>query len=210
MADYATLAELKARLEKTLPDDDTVLSALITAASRAIDAFCNRPDGFVAPTIATARVYAGSGRAWQRIDECVEITLVEVKESATDDGYVAWTGADWIAFSGDPEQPDFNRTPYTAILCAAGGAYSVFTSGFMTQHGVPTVRVTAKWGYAVTVPPAIREACVIQAARWWKRGQSAWADTAGTPELGLLLYRRELDPDLKMILVTGRYVRPVI
>src|SRR3972149_2829745 len=76
------------------------------------------------------------------------------------------------------------------------------------QRGTPTVRVTAKWGYAVSVPAQVKEACIIQTARWYKRGQSAWADTVANPDVGQLMYRKELDPDVKFILSDGGFVKP--
>lgn len=225
MTDYCTIAEIKAAIEAKSTDAtrDTVLTALVTAASRAIDNYCNRPDGFVAVSVASARIYAGEGRSWQRIDECTEITLVAVKDIPTDTTYTSWAAADWIAFSGDPERPNFNQTPYAAIMCSASGDYSIFTSGFFTtkqgfrpdpdydfKRGVPTVQITAKWGYATTVPAPIKQATITLAARWWKRGEAAWSDALASGELGMLLYRKELDPDVKLLLVAGRYVRPAV
>ncbi len=223
MTDYATLAECKAAMQKNQVTNDAALSLCITAASRAIDNVCNRPDGFVALSVATARTYAGQGRSWQPIDDCTAITLVAVKDSPTDSAYTSWAVTDWIAFTGDPERPNFNKTPYTALMCSAGGNYSVFTSGFYTtrpgfrpdpdyeyKRGVPTIQVTAKWGYATSVPDAIKQAAIAQACRFWKRGESGWSDTLATGELGMLLYRQALDPDIKNLLIMGRYVRPAV
>ncbi|MFA5377698.1 MAG: hypothetical protein WC455_18250 [Dehalococcoidia bacterium] len=221
MTDYITLANLKSRIQKTDVTDDTILTAIITSASLAVDRFCNRPDGFVALTNATARTFAGSGSAVQRIDECTAITLVEVKDSATDTTYVSWTAGDWLAFRGDPESPDFNRTPYTHLMVDPTGDYAVFSSGAYSgksgfrrddlgRRRVPTVRVTAKWGYATTVPGPIQEAAAALATRWYKRFQSAFADTLGNAELGTLLYRQTIDPDIKMMLTEGRYIKPSV
>jgi hypothetical protein len=223
MTDYVTAAEIKAATNKTQTDDDTIFAALATAASRAIDNYCNRPDGFVSVSVATARVYAGSGRSWMPIDECTSISLVAVKNAATDTTYTSWATTDWTAFTGDPERPNFNRTPYTAIMCTAGGDYSAFLngqyitrSGFRpdpdndTYRGVPTVQVTAKWGYAATVPDAIKQAALVLAARWYKRGESSWSDVLASGEMGQLMYRKALDPDVKFMLSMGRYVRPVV
>ena len=223
--DYATLVELKARINKTGSGDDTPLQALLNAAALTIDNFCNRPDGFVADSSASARVYTGSGGAIQRIDECSTVSAVAVKSSATASSYTAWTTDDYIEFGGDPKRPDFQPTvkgkPYTALMIKPGGDYSHFTSGeysslqgfkpdFTVTRGVPTVQVTAKWGYASTVPLPIKEATITQAARWYKRGQSAWADTVGNPDLGQLMYRKKLDPDIELMLVSGRFVKPAL
>ncbi len=210
MTDYITLANVKARIEKSGVDDDAVITSIITSASLAIDRYCNRPDGFVALTNATARLYPGSGKDVQRIDECTAITLVEVKDSPTDSTYVAWVAADWIAFRGDPEKPDFNRTPYTHLMTDLNGDYSAFTSGAYSRRAIPTVRVTAKWGYATVVPGPIQEACAALTARWYKRYQSAWADTQGNADLGMLLYRQVIDPDIQYMLKEGRYIKQSI
>jgi len=232
MSDYITVANLKLRINKTTDGDDAWLASIITAASRAIDNFCNRPRGFVADDDASARIYAGSGRAIMRIDECIEITKLEVKDSLTDDDYVEWEDSDYIAFRGDPRDPDYNETPYDHIMVDANGDYAIFTSGALNSQSnkdryfapvrnrrtynprgaraQPTVRVTAKWGFAATAPDPIREACAMQAARWFKRYQSAMSDVLASGELGQLFYRQELDPDVKFLLVAGRYVRPTV
>ena len=210
MTNYAEIAEVKAQVGKTATDADPVLTAMVAAASRAIDNFCNRPDGFVAVSTATARVYTGTGKTWLRIDECAAITTVSVKESVSDTSYTDWVGTDWIAFRGDPERPNFNRTPYDAVMVLASGNYAAFLSGGLDSIANPTVQITAKWGYATTVPDAIKQAAITLCARWWKRGESAWSDVLASGELGQLLYRKELDPDVKMMLVAGRYVRRAI
>lgn len=219
---YATLAELKATIQISSVDAtrDSVLTRLLSAAESAINGYCNRPDGFLAQTVFSARVYTGSGEGVQRIDECIDVSLVAVKESPEDAAYVAWAATDWLKFSGDPTMPDFNRTPYDHIMVAPGGDYTYFVSGsfsgirgFSDQvitRGAPTVQVTAKWGYAGTPPAQVKEATVLQAARWFKRGESSWADTLTNADLGVLQFRQVLDPDLKAMLMEARLVRPSI
>jgi hypothetical protein len=102
------------------------------------------------------------------------------------------------------------------------GSHSLFTSGaFLSTRGwqpdpdlltagasVPTVQVTAKWGYAVTVPDRVKQACIIQAARWFKRGEGGWSDSLANADLGTLEFRKVLDPDLELILKQGRLIKP--
>ena len=220
MADYTSVAAVKAYIDRSKTTDDATLALLISGISRSIDRFCNRPDGFLAST-ATQRTFAGSGLGIQRIDECASITAVAVKESATDDTYTAWTTADWIAFSGDERFPDFNRTPYEFLMANPIGDYSVFTSGQWTTRGgfrpsinqprgLPTVRVTAYWGYALTTPADIALACSIEVARAYKRGQSAFQDATAGDGFGALMYQHKLDKTTEQLLVEGRYVRPTI
>lgn len=218
---YATAAELRAQMNKTSTADDSILATILSAAERTINRFSNRPDGFEADAAASARRYAGSGKPYQSIDECVSITLVEVKNSPTSTSYTTWATTDWIPIRGDPEDPNYNGLPYTMIMVDPTGSQSIFYSGsFVTRggfrpttdvhRGVPTVRVTAKWGFSVAVPDDIHEACIMQAARWYKRLEGAMSDALASAELGTLLYRQRLDPDVAMILVEGRYVRPSI
>lgn len=224
MTSYASIAELKLQIDKTGSTgtgDPANLQLLLDGATDAINALCNRPDGFVALSVGAARVYNGEGGPYQWIDECISISLVEVKDSPTDTTYATWAASDWIAFSGDPDAPDFNRLPYTALMVTPNGSFSHFVSGRFTTRrgfmpdttvtrGTPTVRVTAKWGYASVVPPRVKEACLVQAARWYKRGESSWADAMAPANFGTLMFTKVLDPDVESMLIRGRLIRPAI
>jgi hypothetical protein len=215
MTSYATPAELRAvglggKIAITGPSSDANLQIALDAASDAINGICNRPDGFIALSVAVPRIYSGSGQAHQWIDECVSIALIEAKESPTDTAYIAWTATDWQAFSGDPKSPDFNSLPYTGLIIVPDSSYASFISGRFSRSATPTIRVTAKWGYAATCPPRVKQACIAQAARWVKRGEGAWNDALASAELGQMLYLKEIDLDIKMMLVNARLVRPAI
>jgi hypothetical protein len=218
---YATAAELRAYMNKVSTDLDDEINELLESATIAIDNLCNRPNGFVADVAASARLYTGNGKPYLLIDECVEISTVAVKDSASDDDYDTWASDDWIAFSGDHRFPDFNSLPYDSVMVDPTGdeSGSVFTSGKWTtrggfrpltdtHRGVPTVQITAKWGYATTVPYTIKIACIMQASRWYKRLQSGMSDTLASGELGQMMYTKVIDPDIAMLLIEGRYVKP--
>jgi hypothetical protein len=229
---YATVAQFKAEIN-LLDTSETwtaTITRLLDTATRNIDRFCNRPDGFTADDTASAHYYVGSGKPYQLVDDFVELSAVAVKDSASDDEdeYTAWTigtlgttaEADVFAATGDPKFPDYVTTPYTMLVVGANGDYAIFTSGEYSfkagfrpyttvPGGVPTVKVTAKWGYATETPADIVEACIMQAARWFKRLQSAMSDTLASGDMGTLMYTQSLDPDIKRILVDGRYVKPM-
>lgn len=224
---YTTVEDVKRRMQKEDDEDDLTIFSLILAAENAVDNFCNRPDGFLADDTASARYYTGNGRAFMLIDECTAITEVAVKDAATETTYTAWNSpttnmandGDWIAFSGDPENPDFNALPYDSLMVDPTGDEAVFTSGrFLGLRGfrpegtrgrnVSTVRVTANWGYAVTAPAEIAEAAAMQSVRWYKRLQGAMTSALATAELGTIEIFRTLDPDIEFILAMGRYVKP--
>jgi hypothetical protein len=237
MATYADVEPLKRRVNKTDDTDDAILEVILEAAGRAIDRFCNREDGgFVAPDAASARYYRGSGTNWQSIDECIAITQVAVKDSVTDTTYTAWDtpttpfagDGDWLPFSGDPDDPEFNILPYDALLIDPNGDYSTFIGGASASQDyyfaptlyrsrrsasrsaiarVPTVEVTARWGYAATIPPQITEATIMQASIWYKRLEGSMASVLANSELGTLELFASVDPAIEMILSLGRFIR---
>lgn len=223
-AAYATVEEMRNAINKSGATSDVEIAIILDAVKQAIDRFCNRPDGFVASPTATARLYVGTGSTYQRTDEFAALSSVAVKDSPSDTTYTAWAATDYIAASGSVKKPSFNRTPYNLLIVSAVGDFNTFTSGTYTgrrgfppkpmQRGVPTVQVTARWGYALTVPPLIKEAAIAQGSRWYKRSESAWADAAANNEVGQLDFRTSvmstLDPDIRFMLTGGRFVRPTI
>lgn len=222
MADYTTLAEVKAQAGRTTAVDNASITALIVSASRLIDGHYHQPeDYFVVPVAATSRIFAGSGGAVQPIDDCIAVTLVGVKDSPSDVSYTAWAASDWLAGTGDWEDPNFNKTPYRWIACAPGGSYSIFNSGsyrglagftpdadaLVGGQRVPTVQVTARWGGYATAPYTVQQACIMQVIRWLKRVQGGMSDALVTPEFGQLIFHAKLDPDVETLLRSGRYYR---
>jgi hypothetical protein len=226
MPNYCTADEVKSIINKAGPEFDVNFTdLLIPAVSDVIDKFTNHPDGFLADSAATARIYTGDGTDVQWFDDNVEVTLVEVKDAATDTDYVAWETADWIAASGDPQKPDFNGLPFRFIITSGNGNQNTFTDGHFGSglqgfsrptpaprgRGLPTVRITAKWGHSVTIPSQVNMAAIAQTALWYKRGLSAWQTATVTTALGSLPFKVDkLDPDVQLMLIGGRLVRPAI
>jgi len=231
-AAYATVPELRAMIDLDAETDDVQLAKLLDGAAQAIDRFCNEL-GFVASPIATDKHYKGNGLDYLLIDKCVEITAVAVKDSITDASYTAWNSpsvnmagdGDWYACSGDPEAPDFDSFPWDIIMVDINGDESRFTSGgYDVAHdwprrargrggrrrSVPTVQVTARWGYADwdDALPNISIANLMLAARWYKRLQGSMSDALASGELGRLIFVQKIDPDIAFILTQGRYKIP--
>lgn len=234
---YATIAQLKNEIKKSNADADAYLPDIIDAASLLVDKATGREEGFyTADTVASARYYQGSGRAWQRIDPCVEITTVSVKSTWGASSFTAWStpttsyagDGDWYPAAGDPKHPLFSRLPYTLLYIDPNGDYSRFTAGSLQLPGgltyddfvdrvfretnpiTATVQVTAKWGYAVTTPAIIVQATIMQAARMYRRLEASMADSLASTEFGELLFTQEMDPDVRNLLVNGRLIKPVV
>jgi hypothetical protein len=182
--EYATLSELKRAL--TIEDDDTssddLLNRALAAASRGIDTATGRR--FYLDGAATARTYRPGGRTV--CTDSGERLLVDDIGSAT--GLVVETGSggSWAATTSYETGPDNALTrgrPVTALTLTAG------TWG----SGLARVRVTAQWGWPA-VPDEITQACVIQAARLFRRKDSPEGVT-GSAEWGVVRLSRR-DPDV--------------
>lgn len=196
MNDYATVAEFKASSGLQSTADDAHIQLCLDAAAAALEAYCNRGP-LVADAVATAREYATpAGGEWLRIDDCVEVTAVATRTS-TDDDFESVT---YTAAAVSPDYPRFTP-PYNWLYIASG--LPQMTTG-------TAVRVTARWGYSATVPNQVKLAVIGQATRWFKRGQSSWADTLSSDAVGQLFFRRDLDPDIAMMLRNARLVRPTL
>jgi len=205
---WSTPQELRSQINKQSTLSDTDLGLLLTAAENTISRFCNRPDGFLADSTASARTYPGSGKNILFIDETPEITAVGAKDSYGDASFTAWAVTDWLAFSGSSKFPNFNATPYTGLMVNPNGDYSIFQDSH--YRNFPMVQITAKWGAYTTIPTELKEASIMQATRWFKRLEGAMADALASGDFGMMMYRQKLDPDIAMILVNGRYVKPTV
>ena len=218
MATYASVDELKIRIQiqrETLTvDQASVLTAILEAASRNIDDLCRRQaNGFLADAVASEKYFTSKGESFLRIPECVEITEVAVKESLTATTYTAWTtpttpmagDGDWIPCTGSSDDPVFSELPYDLILIDPNGSYGKFLNG----GAAPVIKITARWGPETLVPPQIREACLMQSARWYKEYQGAMDGSLSSDELGRILYRKGLSSSVQQILFDGGWVIPL-
>lgn len=206
MLSYATVEMLRGHIDKTSEKDDGALQQILMAVTNNIDRAVGRyRDGltyFRAPAVASPLTYVGAGTDWLRVDPNIGVSEVAVKSSYTADDYTVWDDVDWANCTGSRKHPRYNTLPYRAIIITPAGSYSVFTAGY----GHPTVQVTALWGFSEEPPDDIVEACVMQAARWYKRLQSGMSDVLASEGLGVLLYQQALDPSIRRILVDGRYI----
>lgn len=99
-----------------------------------IDTYTGR--NFVADTVASARLFDGTGKNFVLIDDTVEITKVEYGE---EDPLSEIVSADYLKYPA-------NKTPKNKISLR----YSIF------PEGLQNVKITAKWGYSVAVPDQIK------------------------------------------------------
>lgn len=192
---YTTLDALKAYLTSTdqaaaYDYDDDQLTLDIEAASRAIDDHARRQFGLV--DMAEPRLYSATsflGRYVVRIDDLMtDDGLVIELDTAGDGTYstsVDVTKVSLAPLNAEPKGRPWDRIvfPYTTFGPWAYGA----------------VRVTAQWGWT-SVPDTIEQACLMQAARLFKRRNAVFGviDSPADTGLGMRL-SSGLDRDVQLL-----------
>ena len=194
MADYCTLAELKAALSITDIIDDTILQTAITSASAWVDGWCYRSFE-AAGTAVTDRDYIPTGTfETLAIDDCVEITEVKLDDDL--DG----TFADTLTAADFQAEPVNSTTgglalPFTRLRPFEDGYWPTF-------RGQATVRVSARYGWPA-IPDAVREATIFRASALFTRRDSPLG-VAGFGDMGAMRVSRFVDPDVEMLLAPYR------
>lgn len=193
---YCTVGDIKAMM----PDQswgaayDSIFETLSLRASRLIDHETGRIAGaYQAIDQTEARYFDGSGTPSQWIDECTNIpTKIEV---ATDGiNYTTWNTPP-VYLTGWPYNAVGLGIPFQRL------DLDVFRSSEVVWYSYPrSVRLTGVWGYSAKTPDLVVQAAVMQSIRWFKRGQSGFADTAANPNLTTLSYTSKLDPEVSEML----------
>lgn len=172
--DYVSVTDMQGH--ERIGDDATEIAEKITAASRAVDEWCNRQFGKVD---APAQRFYESGSAYVLdcqwvvdVDDVQDVTGLAVTVDGT-------TVTGWTLL---PRNAAADGKPYTRLRLA--------------DRPDGEIAVTALWGWS-EVPAAVKTATKLQAARWLFR-RDAPHGIAGSPDLGggdLRLLAR-LDPDV--------------
>lgn len=195
--EYVTVSELKASLTMggtSFADADLALAA--EAASRSIDNVTGRR--FYSDADADQqRFYSAASSGYLRIDDLVELTALETDPTGDGSFPDAWTAN--TDFTLEPLNADALGRPFDVIRLRYGGGYRF--SPYYTR----SIRVTGKFGWPA-VPPEIKQAASILAARLLVRGREApfGIVTVGVDE-GAAMRIARTDPDVAVL--TGPYVR---
>lgn len=222
---YCTAAEIRAQINGTSPSDDATLTAIASAVSRFFDGFLGHKEGLVALSTATAKEYSTFGQSFCWIDECIEVTAVATKDAVTDTTYPQslTVGTHIRGFRGDPKhRPNFNDVPYHGLILLPNAPVSRFLDsrfsqmqGFPTygddstgEVNMPTLQVTAKWGYALTLSPIIKQAAIMHSTRVYKRIQGGMADALLSGDFGQSRFISKLDKDVQVLLEMSGLKRP--
>lgn len=173
-------------------DDHLTLSA--SAASRWVTLYTGR-DFNLADT-ATARYFDVMRDGIVLTDDIGHATILVATDSGNNGTYsTTWASTD---FQAVPLGALVAGEPVTSL--AAVGAYT-FPS---VSRRTGLVRVTARWGWPA-VPDDVRLATLIQAAKLFKRRESA-EGVLGGGDFGLVRVGSRVDPDVAALLDPYRYV----
>ena len=199
--DYCTTAELKAWLRIGDAADDTLLAVAITAASRAVDGFCNRQFGDLTSAVTRYYTWDGTyeeGRALLLVDDLYTTTQLVVGIDTDGDGDADATVTSGTHFDLWPANAAADSVPWVGLQ------FRPATTTPLNRYA-RGVEIAARWGWAA-VPSAVKQATLEQASRFFNRRNAPFG-VAGSPDLGSELRLLErLDPDVAAGL--GHLIRP--
>ena len=195
---YATLVEVKAALRITDSVDDSLLDMAVESASRLIDGYAGRQ--FYSSGTAT-RYFVAYDDFNVEVDDLANGT-VTITTAQDADGVFDTT---WSV--GDYQLEPLNGVldgiawPYNSIR--AVGDYLWPITG-----GEALIKIQGTYGWPA-VPIAIKQACIIQASRIFKRLDSPLG-VAGFGDLGAIRVSSQLDPDVAQLVMPYRRMRNIV
>jgi len=172
------LAEWNTASSLTATDN---LERAINAASRAIDQYCQRhfyQDGTIASPVARKFVSPCDYRLLKlgAFNDLASATLTLKTDSAGDGTFeTTWSASDYELQPINPSAGPEPR-PYTALYASGSRRFPSATSSGSSAR----IEITGIWGWPA-VPQSVNQACLILAARMYKRkdspeGVSGWGD----------------------------------
>lgn len=194
MASYASLGDLKSAIRITDTDSDGLLQVVLDAATSAIDEHCGRTFAASTGGATTRRFEPEHGRV--QIDDVYDPT-----------GIVITVAGNVLAAAVPNVSVGYILTPENAIALGEPitgfyyTAYQLAPWALMRFYERASAYVTTPyWGYAATIPPSVKYACILQASRWFARRNSPYG-IAGSPDMGSeLRLLAKLDADVAVLL----------
>jgi len=184
MSTYATVAQLKARMNITDTTDDVILDMVLNGVSRQIENHCRRHFDLKK----TTRYFTAMNASACLVDDLSTLTTLATDNNGDRTYSTSWTVTDYDLW---PFNAAEWSKPYTILNVAVNGDYvfPTFRKG---------VKIVGTWGWPA-VPTPVIEACLIQGARVFKRRDSPFG-VAGAPEVGEIRIIPRLDPDVRQLL----------
>ena len=183
---YCTLTQIKAATKITDNIDDTLLEMAVEAASRMIDAECDR--NFYSGGTAT-RDFVPNDSYTVDTDDLTSIVSVKLDDSGN------------LTFPVTLALKDYQTEPVNQKV--SGNPFPITRLRMIGEHLLPiwgkqaTVRIEGVWGFTPT-PIQVTQACVLQAGRIFKRNDS-FLGVAGFGDMGAVRVGK-VDPDVAMLI----------
>jgi len=195
---YATLVEVKAALRITDSVDDSLLDMAVESASRLIDGYAGRQ--FYSSGTAT-RYFVAYDDFNVEVDDLANGTVTITTAQDADGVFDTTWGTD-----------DYQLEPLNQILDGIGWAFtSIRAVGdflWPISGGEALIKVQGTFGWPA-VPIAVKQACIIQASRIFKRLDSPLG-IAGFGDLGAIRVSSQLDPDVAQLVMPYRRMRNIV
>lgn len=192
---YATLAELR----EHMGDTNTVLTAAVAeraieAASRAIDRYTGR--WFWQSAGTSTRTYRPDDPYTAWVDDISTTTGLVIATDTNGDGTWAttWDSGDYQL---EPLNANVGHGSDTVDPYAWWRIEAIDDKAFPQSDGAVTLQVTARFGWS-GIPDDVAEACLLKAARLYKRRDSA-NGVAGFNDFGVVRISSR-DPDIQELL----------
>lgn len=173
---YCTLAELKARLDIDDYPDDSIIELVIESVSRGIDEY--KKCRFFAST--ETRTYTATSWDFLPVDWLLSVTTLKTDDDADGTYETTWSSTDYILQPQNAATGQFNSTAYQWIepSLLSNATTRTFPTG--VQKGV---QIVGSFGFnsgaSTAAPVAIRQACLLMAARVFKRKDMPFGVSAG-------------------------------
>lgn len=181
-------------------EDDQALDMAAETASDWVRHYCGR--SFETQTVASARTFRPESTSLAYVDDFYSTTdLVIGADYALDGSFsTAWT-----------LNTDYLLEPYGSTRYGVAWPYYKLTPTSSSMWAFPDLcsyqgallSVTAKWGWA-EVPSAVMSACLIQAARIYRRRNSPEGVLGGFQDFGPVRVTNRVDPDVADLLAPYR------
>lgn len=195
---YADLNALKRHLQLGASTaDDQDLQRNLDTASREIDQLCSRTFA-VAGDTPTPRWFTPwydrrSGRWRVAIDDIMDTTGLTVESWNDADEY--WTTSVAGPFAYYPINAAAEDLPYTELVLPASVSLPAPSwSGWTSDDSRDYLQITALWGWTA-VPANVEQACILQAARLFKRRDALFGVTSAPGGGDSIRLQDRMDPD---------------
>lgn len=167
---------------KTVASDLTILDDVITAVSRQLDTRCRGNDSsFYQQT--NTRTFIPDNRYLLNIDDLALSTGITLKTDSGGDGVfeTTWASTDYQLL---PQNAAYGAgvSPWTQIRAVGTNTFPLPFASLLARRD--RVQIAAAWGWP-SIPPEIKEACLILTARVFKRRYSP-EGAAGFDQMGVV------------------------